>query len=234
MSACGLRKCLLSGAFRVPARARRKHSTMSFTTHQTAPSVDGESILIPARVPRGRRRAFVRIARPFAIASLLALSSLLPRPVEAQVGRAALGLIGGLGAGIHVTTGIFVLRSRVFGHDMHSTEDVVTLRPETVPIIAMPVAFGIVGYRSSSRLAGAATWGGLGLVAGAAVGAGVGHLLSGTSGGRWAGGTIGSAAGLALGAILGAAVLADDDGPDDAAIAPRRYVGISIPFGPGR
>jgi MFS family permease len=177
---------------------------------------------------------YVRVARAAAIALVLALTTLTPRPAQAQVGRAALGLIGGLAAGVHVTTGVFVLRSRVFGHDMHSTEDIVTVRPETMPIIAMPVAFALVGYRSSSRLAGAATWGGLGFVAGAAVGAGLGHILSGTSGGRWAGGTIGSAAGLALGAVLGAALLPDEDDPGDGFVAGRRYVGISIPFGPGR
>jgi hypothetical protein len=165
---------------------------------------------------------------------ILALSILPARPAQAQVGRAALGLVGGLAAGVHVTTGVFVARSRIFRHDVHSTEDLVSLRPETVPIVVLPLAGALVGYRSSSRLAGAATWGGFGLVAGAAVGAGLGHFLSGTSGARWAGGTIGSAAGLALGAMLGAALLPDDDGPAEGAVAGRRYVGISIPLGSGR
>jgi MFS family permease len=176
----------------------------------------------------------VRAARASAIALLIAFSVLAPEPAHAQAGRAALGLAGGLAAGVHVTTGLFVARSRIFRHDVHSTEDLISLRPETVPIIVMPLAGALVGYRSSSRLAGAATWGGFGLVAGAAFGAGLGHFLSGTSGARWAGGTIGSAAGLALGAILGAAILPRDDDPAEGAIAGRRYVAISIPLGSGR
>lgn len=208
---------------------------MSFATHQAIPPGAAEPAVFRSRSAHSRRgRVCTRTGRGFAVGALLALSILPAQPAQAQVGRAALGLIGGLAAGVHITTGVFVVRSRVFGHDMHSTEDLVTIRPETLPIVVLPVAGALVGYQSSTRLAGAATWGGFGLVAGAAAGAGLGHLLSGTSGGRWAGGTIGSAAGLALGVMLGAALSSDDEDVNGGAIGVARYVGISIPFGRGR
>lgn len=179
-------------------------------------------------IPWGRAR---RSARWRAAAlGILLLTCLAPAPGSAQVGRAAIGLAGGLFGGVHVVTGIFVFKSRVFGWNMHTPEDILTIRPETVPIVVMPVVGAFVGYQSSRRLAGAATWGSIGLAGGALLGAGTGHLLWGTSEGRWAAGTIGSAAGLAIGSALGA-LLTSGGGSDDEEQRPAPYLTFSIPVG---
>lgn len=178
----------------------------------------------PVAGGRARRSARCRAAA----LGVLLLSGLVPSPCSAQVGRAAIGLAGGLLGGVHVTTGIFVFKSRVFGWNMHTPEDILTLRPETAPIVVMPVIGAFVGYRSSKRLAGAATWGSIGLAGGALVGAGAGHLLWGTSEGRWAAGTIGSAAGLAIGSALGA-LLTSGGASDEDDRRPAPYLTFSIP-----
>jgi hypothetical protein len=158
------------------------------------------------------------------------LPCLVATPCSAQLGRAAIGFAGGLFGGVHVATGIFVFKARAFGWNMHTPEDILTLRPETAPILVMPVIGALVGYQSSKRLAGAATWGSIGLVGGALVGAGAGHMLWGTSEGRWAAGTIGSAAGLAIGSALGA-LLTSGGASEEDEHRPAPYLTFSIPVG---
>lgn len=148
----------------------------------------------------------------------------------AQTLPAVAGFAGGLVGGAWVTTGVYVFESRATGFVLHSAAELLSPRPEALPVLIMPVAGAIIGYRDRHRLGDAATWGAAGLAAGAIVGAGFGQLIWGTSEGRWAGGTIGSAAGLAIGAIVGAlAYRADPAEPPGGATAPA--ITISIPFG---
>jgi hypothetical protein len=154
-----------------------------------------------------------------------------PAAAGAQLLSTTLGFAGGLIGGVHVTTGIFVFKSRVIGWNMHTAEDVLSIQGETLPVLIGPVAGALLGYYSPDRLGDAATWGGVGLLGGAIIGAGVGHVVWGHTEGRWSGGTVGSAAGLAIGAVLGA-LLSGSGEPDEnreATAAPMLM--FSIPIG---
>ena len=178
-----------------------------------------------------RRRRFAgwaKCARVLAVALAIVLAG-APRPASAQATSAALGLVGGLVGGVHVSTGIFVFKARAYGFNLHTAEDILTVRPETLPILVMPLAGGILGYRSSTRLAGAATWSAVGLAGGAITGAVLGHFIGGTSEWRWAGGTVGSAAGLVLGGVLGA-LFTSGDSNDERTPATVLLPVLSIPL----
>jgi hypothetical protein len=167
-----------------------------------------------------------------ALAVLLGLAGgLAPQRASAQVLPATLGLVGGFVGGTYITAGVYVFKSRATGWTLHGTEDVLSIRPELLPLAVMPIAGAWLGYQSPKKLAAAGTWGGVGLLAGAAIGAGFGQLIWGTNEGRWAGGTIASAAGLAIGAIIGALTYREssDENPRSAASAP--FVTFTIPLG---
>lgn len=178
---------------------------------------------------RGRRpRCRLHIA---ALTTMLALAT-APRPASAQVLSASLGFTGGLIGGAYITTAVYVLRSRTGGYILNSPHELISARPEGLPLVIAPVAGAVLGYRDADRLKAAGTWGAVGLVGGAAVGAGIGTLIWGDSEGRWAGGTIGSALGLIIGAVAGAA--AEQGEPEDATSAAARWLTVSIPIGGGR
>lgn len=152
-----------------------------------------------------------------------------PERAEAQVLPAVLGGVGGLIAGTHVTTGVFVLKSRATGWVMHSVETLVEPSPELLPLVAGPIAGALLGARSTDRLESAGLWGGAGLLSGSAVGALAGHLLWGNAEGRWAGAVIGSASGLLIGAIVGAAYGGDESEPGGGAPEMTPAVRFVIP-----
>jgi hypothetical protein len=169
-----------------------------------------------------------RTARIGAVVLLLCTLAADSRPVRAQELTTALGLTGGLLAGAWVSTGLYVLRSRMTGWVLHLPAELISVRPEAMPMVVAPIAGAVLGYRTPQKLSAAAAWGGLGLVSGGAIGIGLGHLIWGDSEGRWAGGTIGSALGLAIGAIAGAVNRTEADG-DDPPAAP--YLTFSVPLG---
>jgi len=166
--------------------------------------------------------------------AVLATLTFSPQRASAQVASTAVGFAGGLIAGAHITTGIYVFRSRATGWELHAIEDMLSPNLETLPLVIFPVAGAVLGNRSSTRLAAAATWGGAGVVGGAVLGTIIGQLIWGDSQGRWAGGTMGSAAGLAVGAILGAALKRTDTGDDDRTDAVASLLTISLPLGTPR
>lgn len=172
------------------------------------------------------RRWLRRLLLGVAVAGALAV----PGEAAAQAWSAGLGLAGGLIAGAYVTTGTYVLKSRATGWVLHSVEDIVTARPEVLPLVAMPVAGALIGYRSPAKLGAAALWGGTGLLLGAAIGAGIGQLIWKDTTGRWAGATIGSAAGLAIGSILGAAL--KNDAPSQNGSVPVFTISLPLSFQP--
>lgn len=147
---------------------------------------------------------FVTRVRQIPYVLALVLAFLSPTQAKAQVLPVVVGGVGGLLVGSYITTGSYVLKSRSTGWVMHSVEHLLEPSPEIVPLVVAPAAGMILGYRSTSALASAGIWGGVGLVGGGAVGAAVGHLIWDDPEGRWAGGVIGSAAGLLLGVVLGA------------------------------
>jgi hypothetical protein len=168
-----------------------------------------------------------------ALAVLVTLAFSPPRAAS-QVVSTAVGFAGGLVAGAHVTTGVYVFRARATGWELHAIEDMLSPNVETLPLVLFPVAGAILGNRSSSKLGAAATWGGAGVLGGAIVGTVIGHLIWGDSQGRWAGGTMGSATGLAVGAILGAALKRSDSGNGEQDGAAASLFTISLPLGTSR
>lgn len=173
-------------------------------------------------------------ARPIVRAALLAAavsagSSLVTsRPAQAQVGPALLGAAGGVLAGGYTTLAIYVTKAR-FGRYFFSPDEVLELRPATIPLFVGPVAGAWLGAESSTALARSAGWGALGFVGGAAVGGLTGKLFSDAPEAPWAGALIGGGVGLLAGAILGAIDGLDDD--DGGGIP----VGVSfvVPLGGG-
>ena len=173
---------------------------------------------------------FLRMSRVVAMLAVV-LVFLVPRQASGQVVSSSLGFLGGVVAGTHMSMGAYVLKSRLTGWNFHSVDEILSPQFETLPIIIAPIAGVVLGASSPGKLGAAATWGGVGLVSGAAVGATVGHFIWGDTQGRWAGGTIGSAAGLLIGSVLGAAL--KSDGSDDEAESAARplFITVSIPVG---
>jgi hypothetical protein len=132
------------------------------------------------------------------------------RSAQAQVGPALLGAAGGLLVGGYTTVTIYVTKAR-FGRYLFSTDELLSLRPETLPVLVGPVAGAWVGAESSTALGRSAAWGALGLAGGAALGGLTGRLLSDADEAPWAGAVIGGGVGLLTGAILGAIDGLDDD-----------------------
>jgi hypothetical protein len=163
--------------------------------------------------------------------ALLAALTFAPQSVSSQAVSTAVGFAGGLVAGAHVTTGIYVFRSRATGWELHAIEDMLSPNIETLPLVVFPIAGAILGNRSPTKLGAAATWGGAGVLGGAVLGTIIGHLIWGDSQGRWAGGTMGSATGLAVGAILGAALKRTDTTTADGDAAAASLFTISLPLG---
>lgn len=175
----------------------------------------------------------VRIRRLLLAGTALALlgQATAPRPARAQALPAALGFVGGFVGGTYITAGVYVFKSRVTGWRLHGTEDVISVRPEMLPMVATPIAAAVLGYRSPSQLGAAAAWGGVGLLSGALIGAGFGQLIWGNTEGRWAGGTIGSAAGLAIGAVIGALTYASNEAGQGGGGASAPLLRFTIPIG---
>lgn len=181
--------------------------------------------------PEGGGRSPRCRCAPLVLAALGAAAILAGRPVAAagQVGSALVGATGGLAAGLYTTTAIYVTEAR-FGHYIYSPDEVLTLNPRLLPVVAGTVAGGWLGAESGHALGRAGLWGGVGLLGGATLGLGVGHLVWDTSEGRWAGAVMGSALGLLAGAVLGGREgLGDDDDDDDGAAA--MTFAVSIPVG---
>jgi hypothetical protein len=100
-----------------------------------------------------------------------------------------------------LTTGTVVLEARL-GRYIFSLDELIAIRPETLPVLVMPVVGAVAGARSSATLRRAAVGGVLGLAGGVALGSIVGSQIWPTPEGPWAGGIIGGAAGMLAGAIL--------------------------------
>lgn len=183
----------------------------------------GATASCPVRGRRAGRRG--RLAWLPVLAVLLWLCRAHPLVAQAdRVAAGAAGLAAGTVAGVWTTVSIYVAKART-GSYIFSADDLVRLRPETLPIATFPIAGAVVGAASPSTLAGVAIWGGLGFAAGAGLGVLTGHVARGTSEARWAGGIIGSGVGMLAGVVFGALRSDGDEAP-----AP---MGISIPLGIG-
>lgn len=190
--------------------------------------------LMPRTSPRASRGAAgdgpdVRpiLYRRVALVLLVAAVGGRPDPAAGQLGSALVGATGGLTAGIYTTTAIYVTEAR-FGRYIYSPEDVLTINPRVIPLVAGPVAGAWLGAKSGRALETAALWGGVGFLGGAALGVGTGHLVWRTSEGRWAGAVIGSALGFLAGAVLGGREGLRDDEREDVGGATFT---VSIPVG---
>lgn len=154
-----------------------------------------------------------------------ALGALFPRPARAQVGPALLGVAGGAAVGGYTTVAIYVTKAR-FGRYLFSPDELVSLQPEILPVIVLPVAGAFLGAESTTALGRSAGWGAVGFAAGAVVGGLTGKLLSDSDEAPWAGAVIGSGAGLLAGVILGAI-----DGLDEADAEAPVSLAWSLPLG---
>ena len=130
-----------------------------------------------------------------------ALMAMSVTRATAQVIPATAGAVGGFVAGTLVTTGVVVLEARL-GHFIYGLDELVSLRPEVLPIIIGPVTGIVLGATSPETLRRAGRGALFGAVGGAIIGTGVGHLLWDTDEGRWAGGIIGAATGMVAGATI--------------------------------
>lgn len=173
----------------------------------------------PTLRPLARRAALIAV-------SVAALG--LPAPASAQVVPTIVGTAGGLAAGVYTTVAVYVTKAR-FGSYLFSVDDLVSIRLETVPVAALPVAGAWLGQQSGEAVWDAALWGGVGFLGGAVAGAGAGELIWGTEEGRWAGAIIGSALGMLTGATLGARGALDDSRSDPAPVT----FSFTLPLGGG-
>jgi hypothetical protein len=112
-----------------------------------------------------------------------------------------------------LTTGTVVLEARM-GRYIFSLDELIAIRPETLPVLVMPVVGAVAGARSSATLRRAAVGGVLGLAGGVALGSIVGSQIWPTPEGPWAGGIIGGAAGMLAGAILYTTLGSSDSSSD--------------------
>lgn len=119
--------------------------------------------------------------------------------VAGGVGGAAVGAV----VGVYTTTAIYVTKARL-GSFLYSMNDLLRVSWETLPVLAGPVAGGVLGGAQPGRLGRTALWGAGGFALGAGLGFALGSLLGDTTEETWAGGIIGSAAGLLAGSIAGA------------------------------
>lgn len=156
----------------------------------------------------------------------LALIAVPSGRVGGQVLPAAAGAVGGLVAGTIVTTASVVLEARL-GRYVYGLDELITLRPEVVPILIGPVVGAVMGARSPSTLGRAGTGALLGLVGGIALGTGAGTLMGQTGEAQWAGAIIGGATGMLAGAILNASLSSSDD--EGAAVATVAF-SIQLPW----
>jgi len=174
------------------------------------------------------RRAGKRIGSEFATALLIALALVCVPAARAgaQVLRATAGAVGGLVAGVIVTTGTVVLEARM-GRYIYSLDEMVAIRPEVIPVIAGPVIGALLGVKSPAALERAGVGAALGLAGGIVIGAVAGSVVWPTPEGRWAGGIIGGATGMLAGAILHATLgSGNDEGPS----APTATFAIRLPW----
>jgi len=161
---------------------------------------------------------------------IFALSFVAAIPAErlrAQILPAAAGTVGGFVAGTIVTTGTVVLEARL-GHYIYGLDDLVSLRPELLPMALGPVVGGVLGAKSPATLGRAGTGALVGLAGGAAIGAGVGTIIGSTSEAQWAGGIIGGAAGMLAGAIINGSRRPNKD---DGSAVPLVALSIRLPGG---
>lgn len=161
------------------------------------------------------------------LAAVVVLLGAGPQDGAGQVAPAALGVAGGLAAGLYTTASVYVVEAR-FGRYVYSVGEVLSPNAELLPVAAGLVGGTWLGVRSGSALARAGLWGGLGLLGGAALGAGAGRILWDSGENRWAATVVGGAAGLVTGAVLGGLSGLDED--DDGAARPMS-VSVSVPIG---
>ncbi len=115
-----------------------------------------------------------------------------------KIGRAAHGLVAGLVAGSILTLGAMVGRARFLDHYLHGPEDL--LGPMALPVVALPLIGGWLGWKRP-RLMGRAILGAvLGLALGSVLGIAIGRIVSDPSG-VWAGGVMAAALGLLVGSV---------------------------------
>lgn len=174
-------------------------------------------------MPLQRPRPISRLL--FVWAFVGCLVALAPRPVQAQVGPALLGAAGGFVVGGYTTVAIYVTKAR-FGRYLFSPDELVSLQPEVLPVIVLPVAGAFLGAESTTALGRSAGWGAVGFATGALVGGLTGKLVSDSDEAPWAGAVIGSGAGLLAGVILGAI-----DGLDDSDSGGPVSMSWSLPLG---
>jgi hypothetical protein len=146
---------------------------------------------------------------------------------SAQVLRATAGAVGGLIAGVVVTTGTVVLEARM-GRYMYSLDDMIALRPEVIPVFVGPVVGAVLGARSPDALGRAGIGAAVGLAGGIVIGAVVGSAIWPAPEGRWAGGIVGGAAGMLVGSILYASL---GNGGADESPEPAATFAVRLPVG---
>jgi hypothetical protein len=149
-----------------------------------------------------------------------------PGSARAQAGPAVLGAAGGFAAGVYTTVAIYVTKAR-FGRYLFSVDELISIQPEILPAVALPVAGAWLGAESGTALWRAAGWGSLGLLAGAGAGALTGAVVSDSDEAPWAGAIIGGGLGLLGGMALGALDGLDDGTAGGAPVS----LSISFPLG---
>lgn len=134
----------------------------------------------------------------------LALATTLPSGSAAQATEIAAGAATGVVVGGYVALGIITAQARA-GHYLFSPDDASW---QLLPIPALGLAGGVLGYRRPDRVWPTVGWSAAGFAVGTAGGALLGRLVWGPGEGTWAGGVLGGSVGLLAGAVLAA----QDDG----------------------
>lgn len=149
---------------------------------------------------------------------LTAVLALHPSALTAQQKTNAL-LGAGLGtlAGAYVSTAVVVTNARL-GHYRFSPDEISW---ELIPMPAIALTGGVVGYQDGTRLWQGVLWGSVGFVGGTGAGALLGRLAWGPGAGQWAGGVIGGAVGILAGGAIG--IIRSEGGADGSAPAQMSF-----------
>lgn len=116
-----------------------------------------------------------------------------------QKTNALLGTGLGALAGAYVSTAVVVTNARM-GHYRFSPDEISW---ELIPLPAIALTGGFVGYQDGDRMWDGVLWGSLGFVGGTGAGVLLGRIAWGPGAGQWAGGVIGGALGILAGGAYG-------------------------------
>lgn len=135
----------------------------------------------------------------WALVIALAITSVRPQPVIAQVTKAAMGTAVGVGGGALITMSLVVARAKFQGEYLESVEDLIHW--QSAPMLITPgvgMFFGLGGRKPlEASVLGSVS----GMLVGTAVGAGIGWLVSASPEAPWAGGVMGAGAGMTIGGL---------------------------------